>query len=62
MPRGGKRNGAGRPVGSAVVLPANALSVQVAVRLTVSEKKALEERAAANGLAVSKYVRKILFD
>ena len=39
MPKGGKREGAGRPFGAKSVSEENALSVQVAVRLTVEEKK-----------------------
>lgn len=60
MPRGGKREGAGRPAGSLGIRKENALSVQVAVRLTVSEKKRLEELAAQSGLTVSMYIHKIL--
>lgn len=60
MPRGGKREGAGRPAGSLGIRKKNALSVQVAVRLTVSEKKRLEELAAQSGLTVSRYIHKIL--
>lgn len=61
MPKGGKREGAGRPFGARSVLYENALSVQVAVRLTADEKKQLESRAAGEGLTVSKYIHKILF-
>lgn len=61
MPRGGKREGAGRPFGSKSVPKENLLSVQVAVRLTADEKKLLEERAAAESLTVSKYIHKKLF-
>ena len=60
MARGGKREGAGRPVGSTSVQKENSLSVQVAVRLTESEKKRLEELAAQSGLTVSKFIHKIL--
>ena len=41
--------------------PEKVLSVQVAVRLTQGEKSALEERAVAEGLTVSKYIHKVLF-
>lgn len=58
MAWGGKREGAGRPVGTTIE---NALSVQVAVRLTENEKKQLEERAKAANLTVSKYIHKLLF-
>lgn len=61
MPRGGKRKGAGRPSGSRSVLKDDALSVQVAVRLTVAEKTELERRAAAAGMTVSRYIHDILF-
>lgn len=61
MPRGGKREGAGRPVGTKTVAEENALSVQVAVRLTVDQKKELESRAAREGLTVSKYIHRLLF-
>lgn len=61
MPRGGKREGAGRPFGSRSVPEDNALSVQVAVRLTAAEKAELERRAAAERLTVSRYIHKILF-
>ncbi|WP_294016079.1 hypothetical protein [uncultured Treponema sp.] len=60
MPRGGKRDGAGRPAGSLGTRKENPLSVQVAVRLTESEKKRLEELAAQSGLTVSKYIHKVL--
>ncbi len=59
--RGGKREGAGRPVGSKTVTEENALSVQVAVRLTADQKKELEIRAAREGLTVSKYIHRLLF-
>lgn len=60
---GEKRRGAGRPFGStgAYKKQEDVLSVQVAVRLTQGEKAVLEERAAAGGLAVSKYIHKVLF-
>ncbi len=61
MPKGGKREGAGRPFGAKSVSEENALSVQVAVRLTVEEKKLLESRAASEKLTVSKYIHKMLF-
>ncbi len=61
MPKGGKREGAGRPFGSRSVSDENALSVQVAVRLTEAEKAKLEERAKIAGLSVSKYIHKLLF-
>lgn len=63
MDGGGKRRGAGRPFGStgAYKKPEKVLSVQVAVRLTQGEKSALEERAVAEGLTVSKYIHKVLF-
>lgn len=60
MPRGGRREGAGRPAGSLGAHKENALSVQVAVRLTESEKKRLEELAAQSGLTVSRYIHKVL--
>ena len=44
MPKGGKREGAGRPFGAKSVTEENALSVQVAVRLTANEKAELESR------------------
>jgi hypothetical protein len=58
-----KRRGPGRPFGStgAYKKPEEVLSVQVAVRLTQDEKAVLEERAAAEGLTVSKYIHKVLF-
>ncbi len=62
MPKGGKREGSGRPVGSKSVTEETALSVQVAVRLTVSEKQELEKRAKAQSMTVSKYIHKILFN
>ena len=61
MAWGGKREGAGRPCGSSTVAKENALSVQVAVRLTVDEKKILESRAALENLTVSRYIHKMLF-
>lgn len=63
MEGGEKRRGAGRPFGStgAYKKPEEVLSVQVAVRLTQGEKAILEERAAAEGLTVSKYIHKVLF-
>lgn len=61
MPRGGRRAGAGRPQGSRSVRTDNALSVQVAVRLTASEKTELERRANAERLTVSRYIHRILF-
>lgn len=60
MPRGGKREGAGRPTGSTSVHKEDSLSVQVAVRLTEGEKKRLEELASQSGLTVSKFIHKIL--
>ncbi|MBO7122958.1 MAG: hypothetical protein J6V90_06740 [Treponema sp.] len=59
--RGGRREGAGRPVGTKTVTEENALSVQVAVRLTACQKKELEKRAAQEGITVSKFIHKILF-
>lgn len=61
MPKGGKREGAGRPPGSKSVSEKDALSVQVAVRLTADEKKSLENRAANENLTVSRYIHKMLF-
>lgn len=59
MPRGGKREGAGRPNGT-TIQKEDALCVQVAVRLTQSEKQRLEEAAKECGLTVSKLIHKIL--
>lgn len=59
--RGGKREGAGRPFGSKTTNEENALSVQVAVRMTISEKAQLEERAKKENLTVSKYIHEKLF-
>ena len=61
MPRGGKREGAGRPKGAISVPKEKALSLQVAVRLTESEKAELEARAKAAGVTVSKYIHNLLF-
>ncbi|MBQ6780267.1 MAG: hypothetical protein IJP62_03430 [Treponema sp.] len=61
MPKGGKREGAGRPFGAKSVTEENALSVQVAVRLTANEKAELESRAKSKGLTVSKYIHNQLF-
>lgn len=61
MPSGGKRAGAGRPKGTTGAYKEVTRSKQVAVRLTSEEKKALEERAAAEGLTVSTYIHNMLF-
>ena len=61
MPRGGKREGAGRPAGSSSVPKEKALSVQIAVRITPGEREVLERRAAAHGITLSRYVHELLF-
>ena len=61
MPRGGKRNGAGRPIGSKSAPKENLLEKQVAVRLTQNEKNLLEKSAKEKGLTVSKYIHELLF-
>ena len=61
MPRGGKREGAGRPVGRSSVPREKALSVQIAVRITPGEREELERRAAACGTTLSRYVHELLF-
>ncbi|WP_147612337.1 plasmid mobilization protein [Treponema pectinovorum] len=60
MARGGKREGAGRPVGSKSEQKENPLSEQVAVRLTKEEKVRLEQKAKEKRLTVSKYIHKLL--
>lgn len=58
MPRGGKRDGAGRP---AYEDSNSRLNVQVAVRMTANEKQELEKRAKMAGVTVSKYIHNLLF-
>lgn len=58
---GGKRAGQGRPKGTTGAYKEVTKNFQVAVRLTESEKKELEERAEAEGLTVSKYIHMLLF-
>ncbi len=61
MPKGGKREGAGRPKGTTGAYKEIKMDVQVAVRMTAAEKEALEARAEAAGLTVSKYIHSVLF-
>ena len=62
MARGGKREGAGRPVGSRSVSEKDALSSRIAFRLTAEERKLLEERAASENMNLSSYIHKKLFE
>lgn len=61
MPKGGKREGAGRPFGTTGAYKEIKKDLQVAVRLTAEEKRQLEERAAAENLTVSKYIHLLIF-
>lgn len=58
---GGKRSGQGRPKGTTGAYKENPKNLQVAVRLTAEEKAELEQRAAENGLTISKYIHNLIF-
>jgi len=58
---GGKRAGQGRPKGTTGAYKENPKNLQVAFKLTAEEKKLLEERAAAAGVTVSKYIHTLIF-
>jgi hypothetical protein len=49
MPRGGRREGAGRPK--------EAPTVSITIRFTLQEREALRRMAKAAGLSVSEYVK-----
>ena len=53
MSHGGKRKGAGCPVGS----HSDSATLKVEVRVTKHEKAVFQARAAALGLSVSEYVK-----
>ena len=60
MARGGKREGAGRPMGTGLPVE-KVLTEQVAVRLTSEEKKELIRIAESEGTTVSRYIHRLLF-
>lgn len=58
---GGKRAGQGRPKGTTGAYKENPKNLQVAFKLTAEEKAQLEERAAKEGISVSKYLHQLAF-
>lgn len=55
MPRGGKREGAGRKPGSKQK-DGNARSAWIALRCTEDEKRRLKELAAGSGMSLTDYI------